>query len=80
MLNKTKEQIKEDFQKQLIIRFSKDVTQASPLQIYEALGKLVRNYASDYWYESKKQYSNDGIKQVHYFSMEFLLGKLLDTT
>ncbi|MBO5453957.1 MAG: glycogen/starch/alpha-glucan phosphorylase [Clostridia bacterium] len=80
MLSKTKEQIKEDFQKQLIIRFSKDVTQASPLQIYEALGKLVRNYAADYWYESKKQYSNDGIKQVHYFSMEFLLGKLLDTT
>ena len=80
MLNITKEQIKEDFKNKLIKRYSKDISQAHPLQIYEALGRVVRDYISNYWYESKKQYNQDNIKQVHYFSMEFLLGKLLDTS
>ncbi len=80
MLNITKEQIKHDFQKKLITRYAKDVSQAHPLHIYEALGRLVRDYISQYWYDTKNQYMQDGIKQVHYFSIEFLLGKLLDTS
>ena len=80
MLSITKEQIKEDFRKKLITRYAKDVTQAHPLQIYESLGRVVRDYITEYWYESKLQYNQDNIKQVHYFSMEFLLGKLLDTS
>ncbi len=79
MLSKTKEQIKIDFTRKLITRYAKDITQASPLHIYEALGRLVRDYIAQYWHDSKTQYSNDEVKQVHYFSMEFLLGKLLDT-
>lgn len=79
MLQKTKDQIKEDFTRKLITRYAKDISQASPLHIYEALGRLVRDYIAQYWHDSKTQYINAGIKQVHYFSMEFLLGKLLDT-
>ena len=80
MLNKTKDQIKEDFQKKLITRYSKDVQKAHPLHIYEAFGRLIRDYVTQYWYESKNKYNEKNVKQVHYFSMEFLLGKLLDTT
>ena len=76
MLNITKEQIKEDFKNKLITRYAKDVKEAHPLQIYEALGRVVRDYITKYWYESKIQYNLDNNKQVHYFSMEFLLGKL----
>ena len=79
MLQKTKDQIKEDFTRKLITRYAKDISQASPLHIYEALGRLVRDYIAQYWHDSKTQYINAGVKQVHYFSMEFLLGKLLDT-
>ena len=80
MLNKTKEQIKQDFENKLITRYSKDVSQAHPLHIYEAFGRLIRDYVTQYWYESKNKYNEKTVKQVHYFSMEFLLGKLLDTT
>ena len=80
MLNKTKDQIKKDFEQKLITRYSKDVTQAHPLHIYEAFGRLIRDYVTQYWYESKNKYNEQTVKQVHYFSMEFLLGKLLDTT
>lgn len=79
MLQKTKEQIKQDFTQKLITRYAKDVTEASPLHIYEALGRLIRDYISEYWYETKKQYNDNGLKQIHYFSMEFLLGKQLDS-
>ncbi len=80
MLNKTKDQIKKDFENKLITRYSKDVAQAHPLHIYEAFGRLIRDYVTQYWYESKNKYNEKTVKQVHYFSMEFLLGKLLDTT
>ncbi len=80
MLNITKEQIKKDFKQKLITRYSKDIEQAHPLHIYEAFGRLVRDYVTQYWYESKNKYNEKNVKQVHYFSMEFLLGKLLDTT
>lgn len=79
MLNKTKDQIKKDFTKKLITRYGKDITQASPLHIYEAAGRLVRDYIAHYWHDTRTQYVDEGVKQVHYFSMEFLLGKLLDS-
>ncbi len=80
MLNITKEQIKKDFEQKMIKRYAKDIRDAHPLELYEAFGRLVRDYVARYWHESRKQYFKDGVKQVHYFSMEFLLGKLLDTT
>ena len=79
MLNKTKDQIKKDFTKKLITRYGKDITQASPLHIYEAAGRLVRDYIAHYWHDTRTQYVDENVKQVHYFSMEFLLGKLLDS-
>ncbi|MBQ2966492.1 MAG: glycogen/starch/alpha-glucan phosphorylase [Clostridia bacterium] len=78
-MNKTKDQIKKDFTKKLITRYGKDITQASPLHIYEAAGRLVRDYIAHYWHDTRTQYVDEGVKQVHYFSMEFLLGKLLDS-
>ena len=57
MLNKTKDQIKQDFERKLITRYSKDVSQAHPLHIYEAFGRLIRDYVTQYWYESKNKYN-----------------------
>lgn len=80
MLNKTKDQIKKDFEKKLVTRYAKSVSQANPLQLYEAFGRLIRDYTAQYWYDSKNQFNEQKVKHIHYFSMEFLLGKLLDTT
>lgn len=46
-------------------------------QKYEALGSLVRDYVTRDWLKTNKKYNKTGEKQVYYFSMEFLLGRLL---
>ncbi|KAI4453364.1 glycogen phosphorylase [Holotrichia oblita] len=44
---------------------------------YDILGTMVRDYASIYWKETKEKTQQRKSKQVFYFSMEFLLGRLL---
>ncbi len=44
---------------------------------YFILVNLIREKAAQNWVKSGKHFSQNGYKQVFYFSMEFLLGKLL---
>lgn len=46
-------------------------------QKYEALASLVRDYVTRNWLKTNRKYNKTGEKQVYYFSMEFLLGRLL---
>lgn len=46
-------------------------------QRYEALASLIRDYVTRDWLKTNKKYKKSGEKQVYYFSMEFLLGRLL---
>ncbi|PRR84256.1 glycogen/starch/alpha-glucan phosphorylase [Clostridium vincentii] len=46
-------------------------------QKYEALAGIVRDYVSRTWLKTNKRNNKSGQKQVYYFSMEFLLGRLL---
>lgn len=46
-------------------------------QKYEALASLIRDYVTRDWLKTNKKYKKTGEKQVYYFSMEFLLGRLL---
>lgn len=43
-----------------------------------ALGMVVRDYISSNWIQTNQQYSDRGEKQVYYFSIEFLLGRLME--
>lgn len=72
-----KDTIKRDFKKRLTSMFAEDVESASPLHRYQALGSLVKEYASENWLKTTKQYTEKKEKQVYYFSMEFLIGRLL---
>lgn len=72
-----KETIKKDFKKKLMTMFTEEVEEATTLQKYFALGALVKEYAAEKWLKTKKQYTEKKEKQVYYFSMEFLIGKLL---
>lgn len=47
-------------------------------QKYEALAALINDYVTRDWLQTNKNYNKTGEKQVYYFSMEFLLGRLLD--
>lgn len=72
-----KETIKRDFEKKIINMFSEDVKEASILHKYLAFGSLIKEYCAENWMKTNKQYVKDEEKQVYYFSMEFLIGKLL---
>ena len=57
-----------------------EIENGNNLQRYEALGSLIRDYVSWLWLDTNKRYNNTGEKQIYYFSMEFLLGRLLGDT
>lgn len=46
-------------------------------QQYTALGTLIKNKLSKNWKATREQYLEDKVKQVYYFSMEFLPGRQL---
>ena len=72
---------KKEFKKAYVNKFLElhgtDLKDGSNLQKYEALAGLIRDYVSRTWLRTNKKNNKSGQKQVFYFSMEFLLGRLL---
>ena len=79
ILNKTKEEIKKDYLKRLTFTFAENIEQATLDHKYFALGKLIKDYLTEKWAETNKTYREHKVKQTYYFSMEFLIGRLLET-
>ncbi|MFT5874770.1 MAG: starch phosphorylase, partial [Clostridium sp.] len=59
--------------------YAEDALDASPLHKYFALGELIKGYCTKAWIETNKNYGGNRGKQVYYFSMEFLVGRLLNS-
>ncbi len=74
-----KEQFKVTFVDRLQALHGKSLEEASAQDKYNALGSLIRDYIGKRWVNTNRQYSAKGEKQVYYFSIEFLLGRLLDS-
>ncbi|MEG2789539.1 MAG: glycogen/starch/alpha-glucan phosphorylase [Romboutsia sp.] len=77
MLAIDKNEIKRDYEKKFLELNGKELGDGNELQKYEALGLLVRDYVTRAWIDTNKRYKNSSEKKVYYFSMEFLLGRLL---
>lgn len=77
MLSINKESFKRDYKKKFLELHGIDLEEGQSLHKYEALGSLVRDYIAEDWVNTKKNYEESKQKQVYYFSMEFLLGRLL---
>lgn len=75
----TKDKIKEDFINKTTSLFAQDVSECSNSYKYLALASLVKDYAAQNWLKTNKQYAETSEKQVYYFSMEFLIGRLLQS-
>ncbi|MBP2661202.1 MAG: glycogen/starch/alpha-glucan phosphorylase, partial [Firmicutes bacterium] len=73
-----KEGFKEAYSKKLQALHGKSLEESSIHDQYIALGSLLRDYISPNWIKTNQQYKANGDKQIYYFSIEFLLGKLLD--
>ena len=54
-----------------------NVKDSSSIQQYTALGNFVKVYSSENWNQTNQLYLEDKVKQVFYFSMEFLPGRML---
>ncbi|OIJ18576.1 glycogen phosphorylase [Anaerobacillus alkalidiazotrophicus] len=74
-----KEVFKKEFIETLEYTSSKTLDEASPINLYNTLGTMIRSYVSKNWINTIKTYQQSGEKQVYYFSMEFLLGRLLQS-
>ncbi|WLR50329.1 glycogen/starch/alpha-glucan phosphorylase [Bacillus tianshenii] len=72
---------KEAFKRRFLDKFErvygKSFDDSTPQEQYATLGMLVREYASQDWIQTNERYRAEGQKQVYYFSIEFLLGRLL---
>ncbi|WP_425059568.1 Glycogen phosphorylase [Sporomusa carbonis] len=73
----SKEEFKEAFIDKLQTLFGQSLDESSQTDRYVALSALIRDIINKRWYQSNKQYKQCKEKQVYYFSMEFLLGRLL---
>ena len=73
-----KEAFKAAFINKLQTMCGKSMDEACMNDNYVALASVVRDCISRDWIQTNKQYRDQGEKQVYYFSIEFLMGKLLD--
>lgn len=73
----SKDDFKKDYVKKLRNLYTKEVEEASEWEQYFTLGSLIRDYVSENWIDTNKTYIENDEKQVYYFSMEFLLGRML---
>ena len=72
-----KEQFKEAFLDKLETMHGKSIDETTDMDKYLTLGTLIREQVARNWIKTNNRYKNDADKQVYYFSMEFLLGRLL---
>ena len=72
---------KNSFIKAYLEKFSeveaKNLNEGTSWERYNSLVMLIKDRLSGYWAKTNSSYSKDGVKQVYYFSMEFLIGRLL---
>lgn len=71
------QQFKDDFKRTLLRKFPVELAEASEDELYQTLGSLVKEYQAMNWAKTQKNYKRYKEKQVYYFSIEFLLGRLL---
>ena len=68
---------KRDFSNKMVEMYGRSLEQSHITERYMVLGEMVREYASTHWKESKEKAAQVGAKQMFYFSMEFLMGRML---
>ena len=72
-----KEIFKKEFKKRCIRKYGNDMNRCHITELYDVLGTMVRDYVAVDWKASKDYVNENHEKQLVYFSMEFLIGRLL---
>ncbi len=74
---KNKADFKKEFELRLSEKYGRGVDDSHISERYDILGEMVRDYAGYDWRACREAMHKDNSKQLVYFSMEFLIGRLL---
>lgn len=74
---RNKELFKQSYIQRIEDMYGKKFNETTLHQKYYALATLVREYSSKNWIYTRERVNENELKQVYYFSMEFLIGRLL---
>ena len=66
-----------EFKSRLEKRYIVELKNASTREKYNVLGEMVSEVIAANWMETKNVLANNNLKEVYYFSMEFLMGRLV---
>ena len=72
-----KEEFKKEFTERLTEKYGKFPSEAHILEKYDILGEMIRDYAGTDWRNTREYVLKNDEKQLIYFSMEFLIGRLM---
>ena len=72
-----KEEFKQQYCQRMIEKYGRSIQYSRCSERYLVLGEMVKDYASNNWMETKNKIDEKQQKQLYYFSMEFLIGRLL---
>ena len=72
-----KETFKNDVKENVRTLYRKEIEEATPQQIFQAVSNAVKEAIVDDWLATQKTYENVDPKTVYYMSMEFLMGRAL---
>ena len=73
------EELKRRFVMTAHVIYGRDIDELTPHEIYMTIAATTRELLSENWIKTNKAYQEKNAKQVYYFSIEFLLGRLLNT-
>ena len=74
---KLKENLKNRFISSAHIMFGRDIHELQMSDIYKTVAAVAKQIISENWIKTNKAYMDRQVKQVYYFSIEFLMGRLL---
>ena len=74
-----KEEFKKIFTVKAHILWEKELQDLTPNEVYQTVAYMVRDLVSEDWIRTNQIYAEEKAKQVYYFSIEFLLGRLLQS-
>lgn len=72
-----KEAFKKDVTNNIKTLFRKELNEANPQELYQAVSYAVKEAIIDDWIETQKKIDKEDPKIVYYMSMEFLMGRAL---
>ena len=73
----TKENFLENYRVAMNNQYGKELEEAGMIEKYVVLAEMVRSSMVSENMDTKKYIKNNGSKQLYYFSLEFLMGRML---